>query len=237
MAGATAKSERRRLTRRAAPITGLSAANSTGTGPDPVRPFLRAPMIRLHPVMVPFLLAIIATGNISVYAVILGSLLVHEAGHLLAARMVRAAVRRCTITPYGGEIDIPLFARLPKKDRLFIVAGGPVATGILLILAMGFPVPGQPLIISVQLILLCLNLLPVLPLDGGRALDILLPQIKFRLILASMVFAAAAGTAALLHLPGSAPYVFLSFFLFIQNLRHWRFRKYERAVERLHGKY
>ena len=236
MAGAAAK--RRRGELNAAGTISASGASAESGGKHPFwRIRDRSLHIRLHPVMIPFLLAIIATGNISVYAVILGSLLVHEAGHLIAARLTGTRVQRCTITPYGGEIDIPLFSRLLQKDRLFIVAGGPVATGILLLLAIGFPVPGQPLIISVQLVLLLLNLLPVLPLDGGRALAILLPGIRYSLILSSMVFSAAAGAAALLHLPGAAPYVFLSFFLFFQNVRHWRLRKYEQAVERLHGKY
>lgn len=195
-----------------------------------------ARVFRLHPVMLPFLLAIIATGNVSVYAVILGSLLVHEGGHLLAARLVRAPVRSCTVMPYGGEIDIPLFSRLPKRDRLFIVSGGPAATAGLLLLAVAVPVPGQPLLITAQVVLLSLNLLPLLPLDGGRALDILLPEIKHRLILASVIVAGAAGTAALLYLPGSAPYLFLSLFLLLQNIRHWRFRKYEQAAERVRGK-
>ena len=37
------------------------------------------------------------------YALIFVSLLIHEAGHLLAAYLTGMRVRSCTIMPYGGE--------------------------------------------------------------------------------------------------------------------------------------
>ena len=60
---------------------------------------------RLHPVLLPLFLFLIITGGLSVYALIFLSLLIHEAGHLVAAYFAGMRVRSCTIMPYGGELD------------------------------------------------------------------------------------------------------------------------------------
>ena len=190
---------------------------------------------RMHPVMIPFLLAIIASGNVSFYAIVLGSLLFHEAGHLLAAKWTGAPVRQCVIMPYGGEIAIPRFSRLPKSDRLIIIAGGPAATTLLMSASFLIHTPGRDQLIATQLALLGLNLLPFLPLDGGRAALIFLPKHKLPLILLSISVSAAAAVFFILFLPQSAPYLFLSLFLLLQNILHWRYRKYERVLERVYS--
>lgn len=190
---------------------------------------------RMHPVMIPFLLAIIAGGNVSFYAIVLGSLLFHEAGHLLAAKWTGAPVRQCVIMPYGGEIVIPRFSRLPEKDRLLIIAGGPAATLLLLIIALSIQMPGRDLLISTQLALLGMNLMPLLPLDGGRAALVFFPEQKIAFILMSIALSAATAIFLALYLPQSAPYLFLALFLLLQNILHWRYRKYERILERVYS--
>ncbi|MFC7364725.1 MULTISPECIES: site-2 protease family protein [Bhargavaea] len=190
---------------------------------------------RMHPVMIPFLLAIIASGNVSFYAIVLSSLLFHEAGHLLAAKWTGAPVRQCVIMPYGGEIVIPRFSRLPKTDRLLIVAGGPAATTLLLAVSLFIQIPGRDQLITTQLALLGLNLLPFLPLDGGRAALVFFPDQKIALILLSIFVSVAAAVFLILYLPQSAPYLFLALFLLLQNILHWRYRKYERVLERVYA--
>ena len=83
---------------------------------------------RLHPVLLPFFLFLIVTGGISIYVIIFISLLIHEAGHLLAANLTGMRVRSCTIMPYGGEIVISNRHMAPRKDRLIVALGGPLAT-------------------------------------------------------------------------------------------------------------
>ena len=71
---------------------------------------------RLHPVLLPFFLFLIVTGSISMYALIFISLLIHEAGHLLAAYLTGMRVRSCTIMPYGGELVISNRHMAPEKE-------------------------------------------------------------------------------------------------------------------------
>ena len=129
---------------------------------------------RLHPVLLPFFLFLILTGNISIYAIIFISLLIHEAGHLLAAYFTGMRIRSCTIMPYGGEIVIWNKHMSPRKNRFLVAVSGPLATLLLLLIAIWIPFPGDDQVIRIQVALLLLNLLPILPLDGGQAICALL---------------------------------------------------------------
>jgi len=100
---------------------------------------------------------------------------------------------------FGWAKPVPVdFNRLrnPKKDMLWVAAAGPASNflmAILWVLAIKFAIgtPGEislPLIemakvgISINIILMVLNLLPLPPLDGGRIAVSLLPMpyaIKF----------------------------------------------------------
>src|SRR5690606_3319569 len=111
-------------------------------------------------------------------------------------------------------------SRLPEKDRLLIIAGGPAATLLLLIIALSIQMPGRDLLISTQLALLGMNLMPLLPLDGGRAALVFFPEQKIAFILISIAVSAATAIFLALYLPQSAPYLFLALFLLLQNILH-----------------
>lgn len=200
--------------------------------------------MRLHPVLLPFFLFLIVTGGIAMYALLFVSLLFHEAGHLAATRLVGMRVRSCTIMPYGGELIIPDRQLAPKRDRLIVALGGPIATAFLLLLVSVIPFPGQDDMIFIQQALLLLNLLPILPLDGGQALCALLEKEENRYRIRSFfllhsIFLLLVGSMLLASfLPQSLPYLLLSAFLLFQNISAFRFRKYGRAYEQLkkHGK-
>ncbi|CAM3110655.1 site-2 protease family protein [Filibacter tadaridae] len=194
---------------------------------------------RLHPVLLPIFFILIVTGGLSLYALLFISLLIHEAGHLLLARLTGMRVRSCTIMPYGGEIIFADRLTAPKKDRILVALGGPVATLLLLIAAMVFPFPGDDQVIRIQLALLFLNLLPILPLDGGQALSALLEtdgnahETRAHYLLSSIFLLGFSIILLLTGLPETLPYVLLALFLFLQNISVFRFRKYEKAFHDL----
>ena len=81
----------------------------------------------------------------------------------------------------------------PKTDMIYVAAAGPVANLVMaliwvlilklgLVLAPNLSYAGMPLIymgyagVFINLILMTLNLLPILPLDGGRVLTGFLPN-------------------------------------------------------------
>ncbi|AOV07611.1 M50 family metallopeptidase [Sporosarcina ureilytica] len=192
--------------------------------------------VRLHPILIPVFLFLLVSGNVSIYTLIFVSLLIHEAGHLVAAKMVGLRVRSCTIMPYGGELTIPGRHAVRRRKRFYVALGGPAATLFLLILAMVIPFSATDLLIRIQLILLAVNLLPFLPLDGGQALSAFIEkkgkeyEARLAMIVHSMIFYSIVIITLSFSLPQTIPYIVLASFLLIQNISAFRYRKYEKAL-------
>ena len=192
----------------------------------------------IHPLFLPILFSIVLSGNISYYALILSSLIIHEAGHIIAAYLCGVKVERCVIMPYGGEIELKGNNSIAPKKQLVIALGGPVAT-ICCIAATPFldPLLAEP-VLKIQIVLLGINLIPIWPLDGGRIImsliHIFYPRIRmveFYLTI-SLILIAVSVFITFILLPKTLFLLVLSIFLFLQIVNEWRFRKYRFAFEK-----
>jgi len=107
-----------------------------------------------------------------------GSVLVHELSHCVVARAFGLTVRRILLYPLGGFSEIEQEPQTPARE-FAVSAVGPLTS--LALAGLGFAVitvvdlSGIPRVLIDQLILANLvvgvfNLLPGLPLDGGRML-------------------------------------------------------------------
>ncbi|MDI2588237.1 site-2 protease family protein [Psychrobacillus sp. NEAU-3TGS] len=188
---------------------------------------------KVHPIMIPFFLFFYLSGEIAIYSIVFGSLLIHEVGHLIAAKIVGVKVRTCTILPYGGEIKMEQFSKVPKSGQLFVIFGGPFCTLLILVFSYFIDFPQDRLIFLTQLIILGLNLLPIYPLDGGRALDALFPDKYEMLIGYSIWISSLIFFISLAYFPRAVSASFIFLFIVLQNITYWRFRKYKLAFDRI----
>ena len=101
-------------------------------------------------------------------AVVLGAAAVHEAGHCLALRLLGARALSLRIGALGAVLEAES-SHLSYGGELAAVLAGPGANllGAWLLTALG---PGGETAAGAHLVLGAFNLLPVRPLDGGRAL-------------------------------------------------------------------
>ena len=109
---------------------------------------------------------------------LLGSVLLHELGHALTARRFGIGVRGITLELLGGWTEMDRDAPSPRVDALVSLAGpavslvlGGIATAATLALPdrtaagqIAFQLAASNIIVAI------FNVLPGLPLDGGRAL-------------------------------------------------------------------
>ena len=121
------------------------------------------------------------TGGAAGAALVIASLLLHELGHVVAARRAGLGVARITLSFVGGTSEI-VGAPRHARDEFVIAAAGPCTSLALALLAAAAHVamvetagPGLPatvaaLIALANLMIALLNVVPGLPLDGGRML-------------------------------------------------------------------
>ena len=130
--------------------------------------------IRIHPVFALYLLsmAVFSSWRMTLFA--MSALLVHEAGHYAAARLLGERIARVELTPFGGVMTYAPGKSPSKGIRgVCVAAAGPLGNELAVLAASAPPVQqilgydGTQAFIMANLAMLCLNLLPVLPLDGG----------------------------------------------------------------------
>lgn len=118
---------------------------------------------------------ILCTGTTNLQLLFLLAALLHEGGHLLACFLFQVPVWRFRLTCCGGEL-VPARHLSGREERIIALAGP--AMNLLLAFALIPLVQGETsaVFLGVNLMLGLFNLLPMLPLDGGRAVHGLLVE-------------------------------------------------------------
>ena len=107
----------------------------------------------------------------------------HECGHLLAAKLFSASISEIELTPLGGVITLDGMENHPAYQRFFVAFAGPLFSFLSCLLAAGFyqaqavSFSFSNIFIHTSLLICLLNLLPVLPLDGGQMTRAILGKI------------------------------------------------------------
>ncbi len=141
--------------------------------------------IIVHPLalLYPLVAAMLGTGAETASLAI--ALAFHEAAHLLAAHVLGVGIASLRLTPFGGAMGMENPYSLSPLRLAIVSAAGPLANALLTLTAAALAhwrmlSPGFALsLVQTNLLLLAFNLLPALPLDGGRIFYALL-SVKLR---------------------------------------------------------
>lgn len=109
--------------------------------------------------------------------IIFASVLLHELSHTIMAKILRVQVAEVELLPFGGQAKIEDFTGLDPDREIYIALAGPIMS--LSLAAFFYLLPPHllhktPLLLQINLFLGLFNLLPALPLDGGRILRAIL---------------------------------------------------------------
>ena len=107
--------------------------------------------------------------GVEMLAVVLSAAAIHEAGHYLVLHLGGARVSGIRLSVFGAVMETQSRG-LSYGRELAAVLAGPAANLLCGLLLAG--VGNQPVLAGAHLVLCLFNLLPVRPLDGGRALEL-----------------------------------------------------------------
>lgn len=114
------------------------------------------------------------------------ALSLHELAHIAAARLMRVEIREIRLTPFGGSARMENPYGLRSMQLAVVAAAGPAANLLCIIMLAAMTQWGILLAhtasghVRIHLTLFLFNLLPALPLDGGRLLYCLLQLLTNR---------------------------------------------------------
>lgn len=138
--------------------------------------------IKISITLVVLVVAAILIGNAAEMSIFFFVFLVHETAHVVAAKALKMKVSEIEILPFGGAVRIESIFELNPMNEIYIALAGP---GINIIMLLGYAalqnlgfieIKDSDIFAKANLLLAGFNLLPALPLDGGRVLRAILSR-------------------------------------------------------------
>jgi stage IV sporulation protein FB len=135
---------------------------------------------RFHPLFTLILIGSALTGYFLEAITLFGIVLVHELGHLAAASGFGWRVREVQLLPFGGVLVVDELGSVPTREELVVALAGPLQHVWLIALALLMKwlevgtASWWDYFIEANIMIGLFNLLPVMPLDGGKVMQSLL---------------------------------------------------------------
>jgi len=123
------------------------------------------------------MIASIMTGRFADIVTLFVIVLWHELGHLVAALNFGWTVKEVKLLPFGGVVEVEEAGTLPVREEVWVAIAGPVQNVIMAAIGyflghMGWIDKGwSDDFVRANVLIGLFNLLPVLPLDGGRIMQ------------------------------------------------------------------
>ena len=127
-------------------------------------------IFKVHQLTYVLIVISILSGRFKSIIIFLFIIFFHELGHMLTAKFFNWKIDKIYIYPLGGLTIFNDKVNKPLLEELLVVIMGPIFQLIVTFLFYRF----DPNIVLYSNTLLFFNLLPIIPLDGGKILNIIL---------------------------------------------------------------
>lgn len=141
-----------------------------------------ASKLRFHPLFVIVIVLSLLTGYFVEVITLFGIVLVHELGHWTAAHMYGWRVKKVMLLPFGGVAEVEELGTVPASEEIMVALAGPLQNALMILIALIMKLGGADsewwdYFLYANALIGSFNLLPVLPLDGGKIMQGLLSYI------------------------------------------------------------
>ena len=127
--------------------------------------------LKVHYLFLLWLVVLGTFGQLQYAVILLLSVIFHELGHILTAANMGVDVAEVELLPFGGVAQFnSMLGSDPGKEAAIALAGPANSLVLLVVGLMCSDYPWGMMLMESNVLLLLVNLLPVLPLDGGRVL-------------------------------------------------------------------
>lgn len=130
--------------------------------------------------------------------------IVHELGHLSVARHFGWQIVSLQLLPFGGVVEVDDGGNVPAKEEILVALAGPLQNVWMIVVSFLFFWSGlwswswADFFIQSNLLIVLFNLLPIIPLDGGKIMQGILSlrmpfylalhrNVRFSFVLAAMI--------------------------------------------------
>ncbi len=138
--------------------------------------------IYINKMLLLMLVIVILIGEGARLAVFFVIIFVHETAHVMMARFLQLGVKEIELLPFGGIVRLETLFELSPRDEVLVSVAGPLSNILMIVGCLAFRnsdllgMENYDLFIQANLAIAGFNLLPVLPLDGGRMLRAMLSR-------------------------------------------------------------
>ncbi|ADC48616.1 protease (processing of pro-sigma-K to active sigma-K) [Alkalihalophilus pseudofirmus OF4] len=131
----------------------------------------------------PFFWVVLGGGVITGYfrevLLVFAIVFIHEMGHAIAAHSFKWRIHKIELLPFGGVAEVEDSGNRPIKEELIVILAGPlqhvwmIGLSYILLYLDVWSQSTHELFVWHNLTILLVNLAPILPLDGGRFIQLL----------------------------------------------------------------
>lgn len=132
--------------------------------------------LKVNPFFILLLVAAFAYGRLWQALLLFAIVIWHESFHLLVAKVYRLQITDVELLPFGGVARLDAMLQFSPEIEWLVAIAGPLSNGLLVFIAyalqpyLEFDQAWFDLFIRANIGMAVFNLIPALPLDGGRIL-------------------------------------------------------------------